>query len=66
MMKNEQLMNDERIVAMFKALSNETRLKILEMLEGPEKNFPPQAHFCKGGDFPGGCVGDIRDKIGLV
>ncbi len=57
---------DEKFVDMFKALSNNTRVKILQMLKQPEENFPTQAHIHKGDDFPGGvCVGDIRDKIGL-
>ena len=66
MMRDQQLMNDEKLVAIFKALSNETRLKILQMLKEPEKYFTPQAHLHKGDDFYGGvCVGDIRDKIGM-
>lgn len=66
MMEDQQVMNDEKLVDMFKALSNATRLKILQMLKEPEKNFPSQVHIHKGDDFLGGvCVGDIRDKIGL-
>ena len=29
-------------IEIFKALSNETRLSIMEWLKEPEKNFPPQ------------------------
>ena len=29
-------------IEIFKALSNETRLSIIEWLKEPEKNFPPQ------------------------
>jgi DNA-binding transcriptional ArsR family regulator len=67
MMEDEQqIMNDEKFVDIFKALSNATRLKIIQMLKEPEKNFPPQVHIHKGDDFPGGvCVTDIRDKVGL-
>ncbi|KAB2334941.1 helix-turn-helix transcriptional regulator [Cytobacillus depressus] len=51
---------------MFKALSNATRLQILQMLKEPEKNFSPQVHIQKGDNFTGGvCVGDIKDKVGL-
>ena len=54
-------------IEIFKALSNETRLSILEWLKEPEKNFPPQGtHFDKPIDLKGGvCVGSIRDKTGI-
>jgi DNA-binding transcriptional ArsR family regulator len=59
-------MNDEKLVDLFKALSNATRLKIIQMLKEPETNFPPQVHIDKDDNFPGGiCVTDIRDKVGL-
>ncbi|MFA1713703.1 ArsR/SmtB family transcription factor [Peribacillus frigoritolerans] len=65
-MKEEKVINDAKFIDMFKALSNTTRLNILQMLKEPEKNFSPQVHIQKGDDFSGGiCVGDIRDKIGL-
>jgi DNA-binding transcriptional ArsR family regulator len=65
-MKEEKVVNDAKFIDMFKALSNTTRLNILQMLKEPEKNFSPQVHIQKGDDFSGGiCVGDIRDKIGL-
>lgn len=66
MMEEQQIINEAKIIDMFKALSNATRLKTFQMLKYPEKNFPPQVHVHKGDDFAGGvCVGDIRDKIGL-
>ena len=46
-----------------KALSNQTRLKILRWLKDPEANFPPHSelgHF----DF-GVCVQYIQEKAGL-
>ena len=51
-------------IEIFKALSNETRLSIIEWLKEPEKNFPPQGgHFDDAVDLKGGvCVGSIRDK----
>lgn len=47
----------------FKALSNETRLQILDWLKDPEKHFPPQ----EGGDCRkiGVCVSHIQEKAGL-
>ena len=46
-------------IEIFKALSNETRLNIIEWLKEPEKNFPPQGgHFDDAVDLKGGvCVG---------
>lgn len=65
-MNNQPTLNDAKWVEIFKALSNVTRLKILQLLKEPEKNFPPQAHILKGEKFQGGvCVGDIRDRINL-
>ena len=45
-------------IGIFKALSNETRLRIIEWLKEPEKNFPPQGgHFDDMVDLKGGvCV----------
>ena len=50
-------------VEIFKALANESRLKILAWMKEPEKHF---------GDCPGGgdrgrrvCVGEIQAKLGL-
>ena len=54
------------LILIAKALSNETRLKILEWLKDPHKNFPPQ-----GGslgtpvNLKGGvCVSSIQEKAG--
>ncbi len=54
------------IIEIAKALSNETRLNILQWLKEPQKNFPPQ-----GGslgtpvDLKGGvCVSSIQEKAG--
>lgn len=59
-------MEEEEVITIFKALSNEVRLNMLQMLKEPEKNFRPQAHLQEDDDFYGGiCVGDIRDKTGL-
>jgi DNA-binding transcriptional ArsR family regulator len=51
-------------IDVFKALSNETRLKILQWLKEPEKHFPKQgAHLPKEVSYKGGvCVGDIQEK----
>ncbi|MBJ7956908.1 metalloregulator ArsR/SmtB family transcription factor [Bacillus mycoides] len=60
-------MSDEQLTDLFKALSNTTRLRIVQLLKDPEKNFPPQFPNQRGEDFPGGvCAGDIQNKIGLV
>ncbi|WP_201317761.1 helix-turn-helix transcriptional regulator [Paenibacillus sp. EPM92] len=51
------------LVEVFKALSNETRLLILQWLKNPELHFPkPQ-----NGDIheDGVCVSDIQKKAGL-
>ncbi|MDN5285652.1 MAG: transcriptional regulator [Mucilaginibacter sp.] len=45
----------------FKALSNKTRLQILQWLKEPEKNFPEQKCF-----EAGVCVGQIQQKAGLT
>ncbi|GAB2696916.1 metalloregulator ArsR/SmtB family transcription factor [Mucilaginibacter koreensis] len=47
----------------FKALSNKTRLQILNWLKQPEKNFPEQAVY---GYDNGVCVGQIQQKAGLT
>lgn len=48
----------------FKALSNKTRLQILQWLKTPEQYFPAQEH----ADFKevGVCVGQIQQKAGLT
>ncbi|MCC9138160.1 ArsR/SmtB family transcription factor [Pontibacter silvestris] len=50
-------------VEFFKALSNKTRLQILNLLKEPEKHFPPQE---KGAYDAGVCVGHIQQKVGLT
>lgn len=47
----------------FKALSNETRLKILQGLKEPAKHFPPQDE--GDVDIDGVCVSSIREGVGL-
>jgi ArsR family transcriptional regulator len=51
------------LVEVFKALSNETRLQIIQWLKNPEIHFPkPQ----NGNTFEDGvCVSDIHKKVGL-
>ncbi|AVQ98062.1 transcriptional regulator [Oceanobacillus picturae] len=51
-------------IDVFKALSNKTRLNILQWLKEPEKHFPKQgAHLPKEVSYKGGvCVGDIQEK----
>ena len=46
----------------FKALSNKTRLSMLQWLKEPEKHFPNQAE----GFEAGVCVGEIHKKAGLT
>jgi DNA-binding transcriptional ArsR family regulator len=50
-------------IIIFKALSNDTRLQILDWLKEPEKHFPSQ----EGGDSKkiGVCVSHIQEKAGL-
>ena len=50
-------------VEIFKALSNKTRLQILNWLKNPSENFPEQPN----ADFVnvGVCVGQIQIKAGL-
>ncbi|WP_102694077.1 ArsR/SmtB family transcription factor [Rummeliibacillus pycnus] len=51
----------------FKALSNEKRLMILEWLKNPEQHFVQQKHLSESDHFEGGvCVGSICDKAELV
>jgi len=50
-----------------KALSNETRIRILEWLKEPERHFGSQSHLPSECDFHGGvCVGAIAEKAGLA
>ena len=50
-------------VEIFKALSNKTRLQILNWLKLPEQNFPEQLAV---GFEDGVCVGQIQKKAGLT
>jgi DNA-binding transcriptional ArsR family regulator len=51
------------LLEVFKALSNETRLQIIQWLKEPELHFPKPLH----GDIheDGVCVSDIQKKVGL-
>ncbi|MGH8426783.1 MAG: ArsR/SmtB family transcription factor [Gammaproteobacteria bacterium] len=50
-------------VAIFKALANESRLKILRWMREPEKHFGPAPNGeCRGRRV---CVGEIQKKLGL-
>ncbi|MFC5406393.1 ArsR/SmtB family transcription factor [Cohnella soli] len=52
---------------MLKALSNETRFRILEWLKEPEKHFGSSSVMPAACDFAGGvCVGSIAEKSGLA
>lgn len=51
----------------FKALSNDTRLQILDWLKNPDENFGPQLFLPTDANFKGGiCVGSIQEKTGLA
>ena len=65
---NQELerLDDEQAVEIFKALSNQTRVSILQMLKDPDHHFSTQAHIIKDEGFEGGiCVSDIRSKTGI-
>ncbi|AMR34220.1 transcriptional regulator [Mucilaginibacter sp. PAMC 26640] len=49
-------------LAIFKALSNNTRLQILQWLKQPEINFPGHTAACGAGV----CVGKIQEKASLT
>lgn len=51
------------LVDIFKALSNSTRLEILNLLKEPDKNFPLQE---KAENVEGVCVGHIQKKLGVT
>lgn len=54
-------------LTIIKALSNETRFRILEWLKEPEVHFGPQDHLAKDSNFEHGvCVGSIAEKAGLA
>lgn len=50
-------------IEIFKALSNKSRLQMLEWLKDPETNFPEQTAY--GYEY-GVCVGQIQAKAGLT
>ncbi|KFF15827.1 ArsR/SmtB family transcription factor [Flavobacterium hydatis] len=50
-------------IEIFKALSNKSRLQMLEWLKEPELNFPGQEPY---GFEHGVCVGQIQAKAGLT
>jgi DNA-binding transcriptional ArsR family regulator len=50
-------------IEIFKALSNKSRLQILNWLKEPEINFPGQIEY---GFDHGVCVGQIHEKSGLT
>ncbi|MBE0340971.1 ArsR family transcriptional regulator [Paenibacillus sp. 28ISP30-2] len=51
----------------FKALSNDTRLQILDWLKNSDENFGPQLFLPTDANFKGGiCVGSIQEKTGLA
>jgi ArsR family transcriptional regulator len=56
-------MNDSQIVEISKALSNKTRLKILQWLKNPEEHFPPHVDIKNFND--GVCVSYIKEKTNL-
>lgn len=59
-------MNEKQAIEICKALSNQTRMNILQMLKDPAAFFPVQAHVIKEQGFEGGvCVSDIVNKTGL-
>ncbi|MDY3973633.1 helix-turn-helix transcriptional regulator [uncultured Veillonella sp.] len=60
-------MENQQLLDIFKALSNESRLKILQWLKDPKAYFPPQStHSAEEDVFKGGvCVGSIQDKLGI-
>ena len=60
-------MSNKELQDIFKALSNESRLKILQWLKEPSKHFPPQGfHMPEEDAFKGGvCVGSIQEKLGI-
>ncbi|TGN50064.1 ArsR family transcriptional regulator [Paracoccus liaowanqingii] len=52
-----------KMVEIFKALSNPTRLRIVQGLKDPKKNFPPQDE--GDVDVVGVCVSSIQEGVGL-
>ena len=50
-------------VELLKALSNKSRLQLLDLLKDPEGNFPEQAEY---GYKNGVCVGQLQAKLGMT
>lgn len=50
-------------VELLKALSNKSRLQLLDLLKDPEGNFPEQAEY---GYKNGVCVGQLQSRMGLT
>ncbi|WP_212509545.1 ArsR/SmtB family transcription factor [Agrobacterium tumefaciens] len=50
------------MLLIFKALSSEVRLNILQWLKEPKANFPPDEH---GDGVDGICVGQLQKRAGL-
>ncbi len=66
MNQESNMLNDEQAVEIFKALSNQIRVNILQILKDPDHNFSTQAHVIREKGFDGGvCVSDIRSRVGL-
>lgn len=60
---NKIIGDDRDLIAVFKALSNNARLQILQWLKEPEKNFPMQD--VADVREVGVCVTLIQSKVGL-
>ena len=60
-------LQDEQILEMIKALSNDTRLDIMGWLANPEESFKNLKLYHGKGlpDWGGVCVGSIQEKSGL-
>ncbi len=61
-------MNLEENLTVFKALANETRLRILHWLKDPKANFPAEGMRIptENGFDRAVCVGTIREKAGIA
>lgn len=58
------IVKEKNIVEIGKCLSNSTRVKIMQWLKEPEKNFP--ANETSIPNHQGVCVGSIQEKAGLT
>jgi DNA-binding transcriptional ArsR family regulator len=61
MPKQMKRMSKTELISLFKALANGARLRVLELLKDPRRNFPPQVD----GDLvkDGVCADYIREKL---